>query len=298
MHPLRLLFCLILSTFFASCSFNGVFLHPDPIPSETKQASSNDGVDTTVIFFNGDTHQPVFVKNGKDTLEFDYTIESVLFNSTSGNKLHGWFIKPKDVKPDITILAFHGNAGSILSQYTLMLPLVKKGFQVFIFDYSGFGFSEGKATRKNVLLDGNSALDYIKTRTEIQSTKLVIYGQSLGGHLSGVVASERQAEIDGLVIEGAFSSHDDIAAYSAGFFGRLMVREMYSAKKSIQSFHKPVLIIHSMEDSVVPFELGKIIYENANEPKSFYEIKGRHVYGPKLYADSIAFKINQMLLSK
>jgi len=297
MH-LKLVTFIVLITLSTSCSFNGLFLHPDPIPFDTKKVSSNDGVDTTVIFFNGDTHQPVFVKNGKDTLELNYTIESVMFSSTSGNKLHGWFIKPKDIVPDLTILAFHGNAGSILSQYTLMLPLVQKGFQVFIFDYSGFGFSGGNATRQNVLKDGNSALDYIKSRPEALLTKLVIYGQSLGGHLSAVVAGQREADIDGLVIEGAFSSHDDIAAHSAGFFGRLMVREMYSAKKNIRTFHKPVLVIHSSEDGVVPFEFGKILFENANQPKLFYEIKGRHVYGPKLYADSICFKITSMLTSQ
>ena len=168
-------------------------------------------------------------------------------------------------------------------------------FQVFIFDYSGFGFSEGKATRKQVLSDANAALNYIKGREDVKGTKLVIYGQSLGGHLSAVVAAQRQEEIDGLVIEGAFSSHKDIAAENAGFFGRLLVCEQYSASESIRNYKKPVLIIHSTEDDIIPFEMGKKLFDNANNPKEFYEIKHCHMCGPDFYAESIAQKIKKMV---
>lgn len=204
-------------------------------------------------------------------------------------------LKPKNVTPTITLIHFHGNAGFLLSQYQAMTPLLKYGFQIFVFDYSGFGFSEGKATRTNVLIDGNSALTYVKSRDDIKNTKLVIYGQSLGGHLSAVVAQKRQTEIDGLVIEGAFSSHKDIAAKTAGIFGRMFVSEKYSAYKAIQEFEKPVLVIHSTEDETTPFEMGQKIFNNANEPKEFYEIKGCHICGPDFYADSISLKIQNML---
>ena len=197
--------------------------------------------------------------------------------------------------PTITLLHFHGNAGCLLSQYQLMTPLLKYGFQVFTFDYSGFGYSEGKATRKNVLIDGNSALTYLKSRDDIKNTKLVIYGQSLGGHLSAVIAQKRQEEIDGLVIEGAFSSHKDISAEVAGFLGRMLVLEKYSAYKSIQTYTKPLLVIHSVEDEVIPFKMGQKIYNNANEPKEFYEINECHICGPRFYADSISVKIENML---
>lgn len=285
---------IIVCLLITSCSFNGIFLQPDPIPSQIKKATIKDGTDSTVVYFNGENHQPVFVKNRTDTLDKEFTIESVVFKSTSGNNLNGWFIKPMNKTPHITLLAFHGNAGCLLSQYQFMIPLVQKGFQIFIFDYSGFGFSEGHATRKNVLLDGLSSLDYLLSRPEVKETKLVIYGQSLGGHLSAVVANQRQNDIDGLVIEGAFSSHDDIAANSAGFIGRLLVKEMYSGKKSIKGYKKPLLVIHSTEDKTVPFSNGKTIFENANEPKEFYEIKGSHIYGPILYPDEIANKITNM----
>ncbi|MBI4931020.1 MAG: alpha/beta fold hydrolase [Bacteroidetes bacterium] len=287
-----------LSFFLTTCSFNKVFLQPTKAPPTAKKLTLKTATDTTVVFFSPDTHQPTFTKNGKDTIDLGYTIESVAFKSTNGNKLNGWFIKPKNKTATITLLHLHGNAGFLLSQYQMIVPLIKNGFQIFMFDYSGFGFSDGKATRDNVLTDALSALDYIKSRQDVKDTKIVIYGQSLGGHLSAVVATQRQSDIDGLVIEGAFSSHKDIASHRIPILGRILVKQGYSATKSIKDFHKPLLVIHSTEDKEVPFYMGKKIFDNANQPKEFYEIKKCHMCGTIFYADSIADKIKNMWTAK
>ena len=290
-------------TFLTACSFNKMYLQPTSLPKipqdkDKVSITTTTKNDTTFVEFNTKTLQPTFLKNNKDTVILDYTIESVVFKSLSGNNLNGWLLKPKNINATTTLLHFHGNAGFLLSQYQAITPLLKYGFQAFVFDYSGFGFSEGKATRDNVLLDGNSALTYIKSREDVKNTKLVIYGQSLGGNLSAVVAQQRETDIDGLVIEGAFSSHKDIAAKTAGVFGRLLVSEKYSAYKSIRTFKKPVLIIHSTEDEVIPFKMGQKIFDNAIAPKEFYEIKKCHICGPEFYADSISLKIINMLKIK
>lgn len=299
----RIILTISIMTFLTACSFNKMYLQPTTLPNippdkNKISITTTTENDTTLVEFNTKTLQPTFLKNNKDTIILDYTIESVIFKSSSGNNLNGWLLKPKNINPTITLLHFHGNAGFLLSQYQATTPLLKYGFQVFVFDYSGFGFSEGKATRDNVLLDGNSALTYIKTREDVKNTKLVIYGQSLGGNLSAVVAQQRETEIDGLVIEGAFSSHKDIAAKTAGFLGRMLVSEKYSALKSIRTLQKPVLVIHSTEDEIIPFEMGQKIFNNANEPKMFYEIKECHMCGPDFYADSISQKIKNMLSIK
>lgn len=292
----KLLLSIILSGLLSSCAFNKMFLQPTVISDNVYAIKYPvTSGDTTILHFDSLTYQPTFLKQNKDTIQHNYTIESVVFESKSGNKLNGWMIKSKTVVPSITLLHFHGNAGFIMSQYQAMTPLLEKGFQAFVFDYSGFGFSKGKATRNNVLLDGNSALDYVKSRDDAKDTKLIIYGQSLGGHLSAVVANQRQNEIDGLVIEGAFSSHKDIAAKVAGFIGRWFVSEKYSAKQAIKDFHKPVLIIHSTEDETIPVEMGRKLFENANEPKEYYEIQHPHIQGTQFYRDSIATKILRMI---
>lgn len=285
-------------TGFSGCSFNKLFLHPTKIPREAKSLTMAIPGDTTKIVLSGDAYQPTFLKNGKDTLIRNYTIKSVVFEGAKENKLNGWMLKPKNTDPQITLIHFHGNAGSIFGQYQAVAPLLDYGFQVFVFDYSGFGLSEGKATRKNVMLDANAALSYAKDRPDIKGTKLVIYGQSLGGHLSAVVATEQQHEIDGLVIEGAFSSHGDMAAEFTGFLGRILVAEQYNGFKALRNYHKPVLIIHSTEDETVPFKMGKKLFENANQPKQFFEIEHCHICGPRFYAQDIAAKINNMLVSQ
>ncbi len=290
----RAVLLIVFICFISSCSFNKIFLHPTKLPSETKTLTFNTKSDTLQIRYH-ENFQPVFFKSETDTFRFDYTIESVVFESTSGNKLNGWFLKPNGITPTVTLLHFHGNAGSLLSQFQAISPLIKYGYQVFLFDYSGFGFSEGSATRKNVLKDGNSALTYLKQRPDVAGTKLVLYGQSLGGHLAGVVGAMRENEIDALVIEGAFSSHKDIAAYQAGFLGKMIVSEQYSAKDSLKNYNKPLLVIHSIEDGTVPFDLGMILFEHANEPKEFYEINKCHICGPKYYTDSISAKIMRMV---
>jgi len=281
---------------FSSCSFNKAFLAPIKIPAGLTKAELKSKTDTTFVSFDiNNNYQPTFLKGDKDTIALDYTIESFAFTSKTGNKLNGWLLKPKNAIPAITLLHFHGNGGVMLIHYKAIIPLVKHGFQIFTFDYSGFGFSEGKATRANVLIDALSAVDYVKTRKEIKNTKLVIYGQSLGGHLAAVVAAQKQKDIDGLVVEGGFSSHKDIAAKRAGFFGRILVKEEYSALESIGNYKKPSLFIHSSEDEEIPFELGKKLFAAANQPKEFYEIKKCHICGTKFYANEISEKIKEML---
>jgi uncharacterized protein len=289
----RLILLLITSLTLNSCYLNKSFLQPFKA-SQTKKSYTMR--DSTVVFFEGENHQPTFTKNGKDTINYPFTIKSVMFNSENGHKLNGWILKPKNAKPTITLIHFHANSGMLLTQVVAISPLLKQGFQIFMFDYSGFGFSEGNAERKNVLTDGISAVDYVKNSPEFQNTKLVIYGQSFGGHLATVVATKKQNDIDALVSEGAFSSHDDIAGQGIWtIMARLTVKEMYAAKTYIKDFKKPVLIIHSDEDKTIPFKMGKKLYRKANQPKELFEIKGSHIMGPNLYPKEIAEKIKQMV---
>lgn len=204
-------------------------------------------------------------------------------------------MKPTGQNAEVTLLHLHGNAGSLFSQYKFITPFLKHGFQVFIVDYSGFGFSEGKATRNNALEDALLAFDYLRARPDVQNTKLAVYGQSFGGHLSVVVAEKRQADLDGLIVEGAFSSPGDIAASRLPLIGRVLVKPGYSAKRSILTYKRPVLIIHSTEDKVIPFYMGQRLYSKANEPKSFYEIRHSHICGPLYYEEEISQKIKIML---
>ena len=131
-----------------SCSTNKIFLKPTKIPLTAKKATLKTATDTTIIYFSGDAHQPTFTNKSRDTIDLGYTVESVIFKSANGNVLNGWFLKSKNEVSKITLLHFHGNEGSLFEQYQAIAPLMNYGFQIFTFDYSGYGFSEGKTTRK------------------------------------------------------------------------------------------------------------------------------------------------------
>lgn len=295
---------LLVFILFSSCSFNRLFLRPGKLPPGTTRIRvvDRDSRDTTLIHFIGPDFEPQFLAVNQPNSKRSFIVESVLFKNTKGRMLNGWMIKPAGSETiHITLLHLHGNEGSLVSQYPAIVPLVKDGVQVFMFDYSGFGFSVGQATMQNIRADAEAALNYITSRADVKNTKVVIYGQSIGGHLAAVIAAENQTRIDGLVMEGAFSSPKDMAAYlvkktiGVGFIGRALVRENYSANAALKNFYKPTLIIQSSEDEIVPFKMGQLLYNNANPPKAFYKIKGRHITGPRGYADSILTKIKAML---
>jgi fermentation-respiration switch protein FrsA (DUF1100 family) len=286
---------LITTVLIASCTADKMFLKPDKYPHELRKITIRAPDDTLHVYFTGDNHQPLFTKsNDRDTVLLSYTIESVIFKGDNKDTLNGWFMKPRDHKPDITIICFHGNSGSLFSQYKAISPLIKNGFQIFLLDYGGFGFSTGEATRKGSLLDALSAIEYVRKRKDVAGTKLVVYGQSFGGHIAAVAAEKKQNEIDGLVLEGTFSSPREIASRKVPILGWL-VTQPNSAKKSVKTFHKPILVIHSTEDAEVPYYMGQKLFKAANSPKSFYEIRQCHICGPTYYSNEISSKIIEML---
>jgi uncharacterized protein len=293
-----LLFALTLLT---SCAYNNKFLAPAKYNNQTRAVTTTKTkTDSTTVTYNGkEPYQPTFLQNGTDTIRTEYTTEAVMFSSSNGNTLNGWMLKPKSGLPTTTLLNLHGNGGSILGQHVYIKAMLTQGFQIFVFDYSGYGFSNGEATRANLLTDGIAAVDYLKTRDDVKNTKLVLFGQSFGGHLAACVAAKRENSIDALVIEGGFSNHKDIASDGAkpfiAFMSRIFVKEIYAATDLIQKYHKPLLIIHSSDDKVIPFKMGQKVFANANEPKQFMEIKGSHLEGTIKYTQEIATKIKGLL---
>lgn len=279
--------------FLSSCAMNEKFVNPFPFPATTKVATIKRGTpDSTKVYFND---EPTFVRSG-DTLYKDIQFTGVFFTNKNGERLHGYLLKSREAKPlNINIVHFRGAANNlVINQFQAIEPLVKQGFTILVFDYAGFGFSEGHATRKDLLDDGDAAITYMKSISE-SNTKLIAYGQSFGGNLAVAVAAKTQDKLDGLVTEGAFSSHKDMAAVDSGLGGRIFVKEIYSAKRTVDNFKKPILIIHSTEDETVPFSLGKKIFAAANQPKILLEIKGKHLDGPTVSGELITQKIVEML---
>lgn len=278
------------------CAMNGLFLYPDQLSSDKKQHAFYDhSGDRPLLAKLGEEFQPVFYDSTGASVELECALKSFVFPNRSGDSLHGWILTPRTEPNGTTLFYLHGNAGNLYSQYGLMMPFVKRGYTVFMFDYSGFGHSQGKAKRKQVYTDALDAFAFMKEQLQPQS--VVVYGQSLGGHLTASIGNTIQHDVQAFVIEGAFSSHDEVAANRSGLggFARMMVREIYSGVDSIPAIVKPKLIIHSHEDAVVSYYMGERLFDAASEPKDFYRIDKRHILGPLYYADSIVFKLEELL---
>ncbi len=290
----RQIFALSIVIFFSSCSMSWTFHHPSKMPKlEDYSFSINN--DSFRIKYDKDSHQITFFDKNNDTINKNYTIEYEYFMSDNGNKLNGWVLKPKNVKPIATILQFHGSGGNLIYHHNIIAPLAEQGFQVFIFDYSGYGLSEGKATRKNVEIDAYSAFEYFINKPEVKGSKIIIFGQSYGGYLAAIVCTENQEKIDAMIIEASFTSHRAEASYTVPIIGYLVKNGKYTTTKKIREYNKPLLIVHSIDDKRIPFGMAEEIYNNANEPKELFKIEKDHLEALKYYSDEIGIKIKNMI---
>ena len=286
------------SLILASCSMSKTFHRPQKMERSIDDYTYiTEAQDTTLIQYNKAKGEINFLKPGGELINKGYRIKNTNFLSSSGNRLNSWILTPNEGQPKATILHFHGSAANLFNQFKAIAPLLAHGYQVFTFDYSGYGFSEGKATRKNTLLDAFSALDFVFKHSTVQDEKLLLYGQSYGGYLAAVVGSNRQKKVDGIIIEGAFSTHKAEARYTVPIFGNIVKNEA-KAHKEIRKNSKPILVIHSTEDKRVPFKFGKKIFDNANAPKAFYEIDKAHIMGLQYYTKEIVQRIDALMLNE
>lgn len=212
--------------------------------------------------------------------KYGYRYEDVNFKSEDGTKLHGWFLNPKrGVEPKGTIVFHHGNAGSVGYHITFVGWMVRAGYQVLLYDYRGYGKSGGTITRKGLVQDTRAAVNYVKTRQDVNSKRLISYGHSLGGAKSlAALGEEMIPGVRGVVSFAGFASYEDMARRIAGETGANLVTDDYSARDFVEKISPvPALIAHGTNDTTVPLSQGEKLFEKAKEPKTFYRIpKGSH----------------------
>lgn len=199
--------------------------------------------------------------------------ENVDFLTYDGIRLFGWFIPAQATGP--VILFCHGNAGNISHRLDSIRIFHRIGVNVFIFDYRGYGQSEGKPTEKGTYMDAEAAWDYLTRIRRIPPEEIILFGRSLGGAIAAWLAHKHQARA--LIVESAFLSIQEVAAEMFPF---LPVKKFslirYNTRDYIRQASCPVMIIHSREDELIPFRHGGELFRIAKEPKTFLEIKGRH----------------------
>jgi fermentation-respiration switch protein FrsA (DUF1100 family) len=205
--------------------------------------------------------------------------ERVNFPSKDGTRLVGWFIPatgyagPKNAKG--TVIHFHGNAQNLSSHWQFVEWMPRRGFNVFVFDYRGYGESEGSPEPKGVFEDSGSALDYVRSRPDVDGSRLLVFGQSLGGaNAIAVVGSGNRAGVKAIAIEAAFYSYSSIANDKLAGAGFLM-DDTYSPERYIAGISPvPLLFLHGTADSVIPYSHSSRLFAKAGEPKHMITIEG------------------------
>ncbi len=219
----------------------------------------------------------------------DLPYESITFKASDQTKLHGWFFPLPGKSP--VILFCHGNAGNISHRLHNIQKLLSLGFQVFIYDYRGYGKSKGRPSREGVYLDGLAAYDYLKNKLGIPPDRIILFGRSLGAAVATEIAVKRQA--NRLILESAFTSTKAMAR-TMPLFALLspFLPSHYNNLKKIEHITIPKLIIHGNRDEIIPFAMGETLFGAAPEPKAFYAIEGAGhndtwVVGGKRYFEAL-----------
>ncbi|MBL7897455.1 MAG: alpha/beta fold hydrolase [Crocinitomicaceae bacterium] len=261
---LRIIYPFIFIFMVSSCSMNMFYYFPDKNPVEASPLAT------------------------------DHYIEY-----KEGKNIHGLFFQKEN--PVATVFILHGNAGSLTGWQSVSEMFWEEGYQSFIIDYPEFGNSDGKAKHNQVIESSQKAFDYFLSLPEVEGTKKIVLGFSLGGNLALKVATENQDKIDALVVEGAFTNYRDIGIASVPkilrFAPWMVLGNKFKGEELIRDFKKPILVVHSTEDEVIPYKMGEEIYKNAGSiRKELWTIKGLHLQGFGLHPTEYFYKIRNLLV--
>ncbi len=199
--------------------------------------------------------------------------ENIELRASDGTRLSAWFLPKEGAK--YYLLFMHGNAGNMSDRVAALYMFNRLGLAIFIFDYRGYGKSEGQPREKGLYQDTMAAYEYLTQVRKIAPDHIVIFGESLGGATAIDLASKVQARA--LITAGTFSNIADIAKLR---FPNVPVHwfltQRFDSISKVPHITMPKFFLHSKDDEMIPFELAKKLYEAAAPPKEFFVRSGRH----------------------
>jgi fermentation-respiration switch protein FrsA (DUF1100 family) len=199
--------------------------------------------------------------------------EDVTLTTDDGVGLHGWLIPAPSSRR--TLLFFHGNAGNISHRGDSIAIFHRLGLDVLIVDYRGYGLSGGAPSERGLDRDAHAAWRLLTQERGVSADNIVIFGRSLGG----VVAARLAAKIRpaGLILESTPSSARDAAHALFPLLSHLvLLRFDLDAAEAVRHAVCPVLVLHSPDDEIIPYRLGRKVFSAASEPKRFFDLRGGH----------------------
>ena len=201
--------------------------------------------------------------------------EDVRLETSDGLTLHGWFIPGgPGSESRITWLWFHGNGGNIGHRINeLALAHHRTGANIFIFDYRGYGESQGSPSEKGTYLDSRAVMEYLSSRSDVDQNRVAYLGHSLGAAVAVELALTQPPMA--LVLVSPFASAREMAKLAVPFPPvAWLVRNHYDTLSRIRRLNVPLLVLHGDQDETIPISQGRKLYEAANEPKRFQTLEG------------------------
>jgi fermentation-respiration switch protein FrsA (DUF1100 family) len=187
-----------------------------------------------------------------------------------GLRLHAWWCRPPGA--GAVLLLFHGNAGSLAERSDLMLALASAPAEVVVVDYQGYGRSQGRPSEEGLYADASAAWRYLTEARGVPAARIVLLGKSLGGAVAVDLATRVRPA--GLVVQSSFTSVPAMAAVHYPFVPGVLIRNRFDSAAKIGRVRCPVLVVHSTADEIVPYGMGRRLFELAREPKRFFEVEG------------------------
>lgn len=208
--------------------------------------------------------------------ELGRPFEDIWFHASDGPKLNGWFYPAEPGSPRIrwVMLVCHGNAGNIGHRLELCDALLSTGVNVFLFDYRGYGRSQGRPNEEGTYHDAQAAIQWLQNRG-FAGGNIIAFGESLGGGVASELAVREK--IGGIVLQSTFTSIPDIGAELFPWLPvRALARIRYETCRKLPRINAPVLIMHSRADDLIGFRHCQANFAAANQPKLLWEIQGSH----------------------
>ena len=205
--------------------------------------------------------------------------EDAWFETDDGSRLHGWYLPAAN--PRAVVLFAHGNGGNLSHRVDVVDALSRSlGASVLIFDYRGYGRSDGRPTPEGILADARAARRWLAEKAGVDESQIVLFGESIGGAVMVDLAARDGAR--GLVLENTFTSLPDVAAYHYPWLPvRLVMRAQLNSLAKIPDYRGPLLQFHGDADSIVPFQIGQKLFDAANQPKRLIVVPGKDHNDPR-----------------
>jgi len=197
-------------------------------------------------------------------------IEKVKIQTADNIELLGWYHK-KNLKDYKTLVYFHGNAGSLENRIHKLNHFQDMNINFLIIAWRGFNGNKGKPSERGLYVDGKSAIDWLKKKG-VDEKNLILYGESLGTGVATHLAQNKNYA--GVILETPFTSMVDAAKNFYPYIPiNLLLKDKFENFKKVKNINTPILVMHGEVDQIVPFSMGKKIYEIANNPKYSYFTK-------------------------